>query len=298
MQDITPIISVVIPVLNRPDELRVAIQSVLAQTMQDLEIIVVDDGSTDDTQTIAVAQKYSAQHPEKIRFIQHPHNQGVSAARNTGIAAARGEFIALLDSDDTWYPDKLRQQLVTLKAAPDVQNTICICDYLWVDKSDNSKTMLFEPSMRDDLTMRILFGAINNMGTTMIAHRDTFKNTGVFDETMNVAEDIDWLIRHVMRGGACVTPSGILSVYNAEPEKNYPRHTEQLQKIYAAHGKAILQKCGFNAYRTFIAGIHSHYLYASRRKKNGVTSAYHWMMSVIIPPHFFKKLFRYIQKRI
>jgi glycosyltransferase involved in cell wall biosynthesis len=104
-------ISVVIPTYNYARYLPEAIDSVLAQTYAPLEIIVVDDGSTDDTPQVL------ATYGEKIRIIRQD-NQGVAAARNTGVAAARGEYIALLDSDDLWLPRKLELQVARFESDP------------------------------------------------------------------------------------------------------------------------------------------------------------------------------------
>ncbi|MEK6374321.1 MAG: glycosyltransferase family 2 protein [Acidobacteriota bacterium] len=111
-------ISVIIPTYNYARYLRDAIDSVLAQTVAPLEIIVVDDGSTDDTPQVLTA--YGA----KIRAI-HQSNQGVAAARNTGVAAARGEYIAFLDSDDLWLPRKLELQIARLESDPSLGFVHC-----------------------------------------------------------------------------------------------------------------------------------------------------------------------------
>jgi len=105
-------VSVVIPTYNRVDLLERALDSVLGQTLPANEIIVVDDGSTDNT-----VSTLKPLHPE-VKFIQQD-NLGVSAARNTGISAARHEWIALLDSDDIWHVNKLERQIAALDNAPE-----------------------------------------------------------------------------------------------------------------------------------------------------------------------------------
>ncbi len=99
-----PLVSICIPTYNRAALVQEAVASVLAQTWREFELIVVDDGSTDDT-TEALAAYAS-----RIRLIRRESRGGVSAARNTGIAAARGEWLAFLDSDDLWRPEKLARQ--------------------------------------------------------------------------------------------------------------------------------------------------------------------------------------------
>src|SRR6188474_1008516 len=101
-----PKVSVVIPVFNRPAAVRRAIDSVLAQTVQDFEIIVVDDGSTDGT-----AAAVTAIQDPRITLVKHDQRRGGSAARNSGIRASIAPYVAFLDSDDEWLPSKLERQL-------------------------------------------------------------------------------------------------------------------------------------------------------------------------------------------
>jgi glycosyltransferase involved in cell wall biosynthesis len=115
-----PCVSIVTIAFNGEAFLAEAIDSALAQTFTDYELIVVDDGSTDGTR--AIAEAYRARRPETIRVLQHADggNHGMSAARNLGLAAARGEFLAFLDADDVWAPEKMAEQVVILRAHPDV----------------------------------------------------------------------------------------------------------------------------------------------------------------------------------
>ena len=111
-----PLVSVIIPVHNGGRYLRAALESVFAQTYRPFEVIVVDDGSTDDSGVIA-------QSFHDVRYI-HQANQGVAAARNNGIEAARGEFFAFLDQDDLWTPEKLKLQIAYLLSHPDLGYTL------------------------------------------------------------------------------------------------------------------------------------------------------------------------------
>lgn len=111
-----PRVSVIIIFLNEARFLREAIDSVKAQSFSDWELILVDDGSTDGSSEIA----HAASDGERIRYLEHPGhaNRGMSASRNAGIAASRGEFIAFLDADDIWIPEKLAEQIVIFDADP------------------------------------------------------------------------------------------------------------------------------------------------------------------------------------
>ncbi|MFC1826131.1 glycosyltransferase family 2 protein [Thermodesulfobacteriota bacterium] len=116
-------VSVIIPTYNRALMLKEAIDSVLAQDFQDFELIVVDDGSTDQTSEILNAYR------EDITVL-HQHNQGVSSARNAGVTAASGSLVAFLDSDDLWLPRKLSHQIDFFIANPEAQ--ICQTEEIWI----------------------------------------------------------------------------------------------------------------------------------------------------------------------
>lgn len=105
----TPRVSVVIPTYNRADIITRAVDSVLAQTVDDIEVLIIDDGSTDGTRALIEDIDDS-----RVRYLAHDTNRGVSAARNTGVEAGRGEYVAFLDSDDEWLPRKLERQLSAL----------------------------------------------------------------------------------------------------------------------------------------------------------------------------------------
>ncbi|RPD46732.1 MULTISPECIES: glycosyltransferase family 2 protein [Chitinophagaceae] len=109
--ELTPLVSVIITFLNEERFLAQSVESVLAQTYKNWELILVDDGSTDSS--VALAKQYAAQHPGKIFYYEHPghSNQGLSASRNAGIAASRGSLVAFLDADDIWLPEKMVQQV-------------------------------------------------------------------------------------------------------------------------------------------------------------------------------------------
>jgi glycosyltransferase involved in cell wall biosynthesis len=114
-----PLVSSVITFLNSEKFIQEAIESVLAQTHSDLELLLVDDGSTDDSTQIAL--RYAERFPEKVRYLEHAghENRGAAASRNLGFSHARGEYVALLDSDDVWLPHKLEEQIAILDSHPE-----------------------------------------------------------------------------------------------------------------------------------------------------------------------------------
>lgn len=175
--------SVIIPVYNRTDTLRTAIESVFLQTFKDYEIIVIDDGS--DISVTACLKPYM----NRITFIRHDKNRGVSAARNTGIKNSNGEYLAFLDSDDIWLPHKLATQDEVFNKGWLVSHS----DEFWYRENrfvnqPKSQTryggMIFDKILD---TCRI-------SPSSCIAHRSVFYKSGIFDENMRVCEDYDlWL---------------------------------------------------------------------------------------------------------
>jgi len=177
-------ISVIIPVYNRPDFVKAAIQSVLDQTYLNVEIIVVNDGSTDDTPL--ALQSFG----DKIRTI-HQDNKGVSAARNTGINHSESKWIAFLDSDDIWLPEKLFLQMQFFENHPDAK--ICQTEEIWIKNG----TQLY-PKKKHKKKSGMIFEhclplCIVSPSAVMI-HRDMFHLVGNFDESLPACEDYDlWL---------------------------------------------------------------------------------------------------------
>jgi glycosyltransferase involved in cell wall biosynthesis len=122
----SPLVSVIVPCYNRADLIGRAIESVQGQTFRDWELIVVDDGSSDN---LAESLQVYAD-DARIRLVCHPHNRGEPAARNAGIVAALGHFVAFLDSDDTWLPKKLDRQIAAVMAMPDPDRVLCVTQTL------------------------------------------------------------------------------------------------------------------------------------------------------------------------
>jgi glycosyltransferase involved in cell wall biosynthesis len=173
-----PRVSVVVPVHNGERLLGEAIASVLAQEEDDLEILVVDDGSTDGS--AAVAEQFS----EPVRVLRR-ENGGPAAARNTGLAAACAEIVAFLDADDLYAPDKLALQLDRLERRPDVEVVIGQRRYLMLQEAGD-ETLRFADHHDEHLSLQL--------GCALFRRR-VFDRVGPLDETMEMGEDWDWFMR-------------------------------------------------------------------------------------------------------
>lgn len=184
MRLIPGFISVVVPAFNRSATLLRALQSIARQTHPPDEIIVVDDGSIDDTR-----QMLASRFPQAI-YLYQP-NQGVSSARNLGIRSARGEWIALLDSDDEWLPGKLNLQLALLGSLPDY--LICHTEEIWVRNGRRVNQMKKHAKYGGDIFHRCLPLCVISPSSVLI-HRTLFDRVGLFDESLPACEDYDlWL---------------------------------------------------------------------------------------------------------
>ena len=178
-----PTVSVIIPTFNRAWVLREAIDSVLMQDFKDYEIIVVDDGSTDNTP--ALLEYYP-----QIHVVSQSH-QGVSTARNAGIKKACGSLVGFLDSDDLWLPEKLSTQVAFFREHPDA--LICQTEEIWIRRG-----VRVNPKKRHRKWAGMIFEhalelCIVSPSAVMI-RRDLFDEIGLFDETLPVCEDYDlWL---------------------------------------------------------------------------------------------------------
>lgn len=186
-------VSAIIPTYNRRELVQRAIDCALAQTRQVDEIIVVDDGSTDGT-----ADALAARYGNRIHYVRQA-NAGVSAARNHGMALATGRFIALLDSDDLWMPEKTARQVAFLEAHPDFG--MVLCDVRRVE-ADGTPIDVFR--RRDVLPVDgwVLGDLLANPAlapASAIFLREVVEDVGGFDESLRTAEDIDFHLRVARR---------------------------------------------------------------------------------------------------
>ncbi|MCJ7568848.1 MAG: glycosyltransferase [Anaerolineales bacterium] len=205
----TPKISIVIPAFNAEYWIARTINSVLSQTLQDLEIIVIDDGSTDGTRNIVEAIK-----DNRIQY-HYQENRGLSGARNSGILASTGRFIALLDADDLFKPKKLAYQVELMEKEPDLG--LVTCGIELIDQYDNhigeERHWLFHPTI--DLDHLLFWNPL--LPSTLLIRREWFERVGLFDESLRRYEDWEFPIR--------LAAAGCRMEYVREILVSYRRHT-------------------------------------------------------------------------
>jgi glycosyltransferase involved in cell wall biosynthesis len=224
-------ISVVIPTHNRARTLPRALDSVLAQTLRATEIIVVDDGSTDDTGCL-VAGRYP-----RVRYLLQG-NRGVSAARNRGIRAARGDWIALLDSDDVWLRTKLAAQVSLLQERPG--HRLCHTEEIWIRHGVRVNAMKKHTKAGGHIFRACLPLCVISPSSALI-HRTLFDEVGLFDESLPACEDYDLWLRVCARDAVLFVDEPQIVKHGGHDDQLSRRHwgmdrfrIRSLEKVLAA----------------------------------------------------------------
>ncbi len=206
-------VSVIIPAYNQSHYLGQAIESVLAQSYPDFEIIIVDDGSTDDTR--AVAQSYA---DPRLRYV-YQANAGLSAARNTGIRHAAGSLLSYLDSDDLFLPEKLALLVEALERQPELG--FVAGQAILIDENSQPLGEIFEAGLPADTT-QLLLGNPLHVGSVLL-RREWQERVGFFDETLRSYEDWDMWLRLARAGcrmGWVARPVSLYRFHRAQMTRN------------------------------------------------------------------------------
>lgn len=182
-----PVISVIIPTYNHEKYISEAIQSALDQTYKDLEIIVVDDGSTDKTREL-VKTKWPM-----VKYI-YQNNQGISAARNKGIRESTGDHVAFLDADDFWYKDKLALQVKQIEQNDKIGLITCGRKVIG-ETGEEEYIPEINNLERTDILKKLAISNIIGGGSTVLVRRSCFDKVGYFDEELKVSEDCEMWFR-------------------------------------------------------------------------------------------------------
>ena len=184
-----PKVSVIIPTFNRAEVLHSAISSVLNQTFQDFEIIIVDDASRDNTREVV-----DHFHDARIKYLHHEKNKGEAGARNTGILNADGQYIAFLDDDDEWLPDKLRLQVDLLdNSEPNIG--LIYSGYSKIDRISNKTLYQKIPIRRGKVYKYLRLENVIGAPSTVLLKRACIEKVGLFDENIAYGLDYDFWIR-------------------------------------------------------------------------------------------------------
>ncbi len=236
-QEGSPALSVVLPTYNRARFLRRSIGSVLAQSFRDLELIVVDDASTDETPEVVRGIDDA-----RIRYTRCPENRGGAAARNVGISAARGRYVAFQDSDDEWLPEKLRKQMdLFAGAAPEIGMVFCGTRVL-VERGDGSTSRVGEsiPERMEEFPRSVLRGVPSGCSLQgLVVRAELLHEIEGFDGALPSQQDWDLFIRLSRRCRATAVPE-VLVVWH---RGHGPSITRNLQALISGRER-VLEKHG------------------------------------------------------
>jgi len=201
----SPIVSVIIPAYNAAAFIGETLDSVYAQTFKDFEVIVVNDGSPDTDDLEQALERF----PAKLRYLKQ-ENQGAAAARNTGITAASGEFVAFLDADDMWLPAFLEKQLDLLERTP--------ADVVWADALISGDSplagrtfMQVQPSFDEVTPENLLSVRVTVLTSTVVARRQPIIDVGLFDATLRRGQDFELWLKLARRGCRFVYQEEVLA---------------------------------------------------------------------------------------
>jgi len=206
-QTASPLVSVIVPAYDVAEYIGEALNSVLAQSFTDYEIIVINDGSPDT----AALEKVLVPYQSRIVYLKQ-ENRGVSAARNAGICAARGSLIAFLDGDDTWLPNYLEVQVARIQADATIDvlypNVI-----MFGDSSEAGEEFMAICPSSGEVTFERLLLQECNVSNCSIARREAIVRAGLFDESLRSVEDFDLWLRVIKQGGRIAYHRDVLARY-------------------------------------------------------------------------------------
>ena len=271
----SPRVSVIIPTYNRSWCLSEAIDSVLSQTFQDMELIVVDDGSSDETPALL------SHYADRLRVLRQT-NRGVSAARNSGIQAAHGDLIAFLDSDDTWQPDKLARQVDFFDRQPDAM--ICQTEEIWIRRG-----VRVNPKQRHRKPSGWIFEASLALclvsPSAVMMRRDLLEEMGGFDESLPACEDYDLWLRMSLRYPIHLIDDALVIKQGGHADQLSRQHSldryriQSMEKILGsepltddqarATSAMLHEKC-----RIYAAGCRKHGRFAEAKKLEALAKDY------------------------
>jgi len=233
----TPRVSVIVPAYNAAVYLPFAIDSVLAQTYSDWEVVIVDDGSTDHTR--AVVDSYRPKLQDRLHYIHQP-NRGLPAARNTGIRAAHGEFIALLDADDVWLPHRLERGVAAMDADPSAGLVHARVVRINAQGTVTGELKVEPEYMSGGIARHVYTRRAHIVCPTVLFRRSCLQTAGWFDESMQATEDRDLWFRIALRYKVAYI-NEVLAYYRLSPSSmtsNLDRMLQAQLYFVAKHYKS------------------------------------------------------------
>lgn len=222
-----PLISCIVPVYNGEKYLAEALDSIWRQTYRPIEVIVADDGSTD--QSAAVVKQCG----HEVRYLKQP-NAGPAAARNLGLSAAQGEFIAFLDADDLWHPEKLTRQMAHFEARPELDYCVGHAQNFWVEDLDQEKAQFSDHRIAKPLPA---FAS-----TTLLTRRALIHRVGPFNPALPHGDSTEWFLRAAESGAVMELLPDVLLLRRLHKDNRSRHRANQSREQYLHILKASLDR--------------------------------------------------------
>ena len=279
-----PLVTAVIPTYNRAHLIGDALDSIAGQSYGPIEIVVIDDGSSDGTET--VVQDWARAHPDlSVRFVTQSH-MGGNAARNRGIAEARGEYVAFLDSDDRWVAEKIALQLALMGARPEVGAVYC---GVFVSVLETGETMAMEPRRwpEGDILKELLVRDGTAPTSAWLVRREVFDLAGVFDVTLSARQDWDMWIRVAQQTQIGAVTQGLVEMRShagprtiSDPNRELLAHRAILRKY-----SALRRRAGLPSQLAALAAFHRRAGRVAVRYRNRPLAALgHYLAAILVWP--------------
>lgn len=247
------LVSVVIPAHNRAGTIDYCLKSVLAQTYPHFEIIVVDDGSTDNT--CKVVQSFQ---DARIRLLSHLSPRGAQAARNTGILAATGRWIAFQDSDDEWLPERLQRGIDVIHGVGGDEHVVVHADMFRFTPETNSQIMWSLPAVSGKDAYQTVLSAPGPVFQTLLVSKLALQEIGLLDEKVPSYQEWDTAIRlaRICRFEHIQEPLAVYWLHAGETiSKNKRREIDGFRYVTVKHREEIIRVAGVQAWYVHVAGL-------------------------------------------
>lgn len=249
-----PLVSVVLPTYGRPALVRKAVASVGAQTYPNVELLVVDDCSP--TPVEQALEELSLGPSITVRVLRHGENRGGNAARNTGIRVAAGEYVAFLDDDDRWHPEKFDRQVRAFRESSPAVGAVCVGQRFVDDRGET--TQLRMPSASGDVTEAVLRGATLGPFSTLMVRADVIEAVGFPDERFPAWQDREWHVR-LSQEGDYEAIRELLAIRHigshGRINDDYDGHREA-GRLYSDKYRSLAARYGWATERKFAANVY------------------------------------------
>lgn len=248
-----PLVSVVIPTYDRPELLSRAMQSVVNQTYEHIELIIVDDCSPESLRETVVE---SIPSDIQLSFLRHDHNQGHAAARNTGMEASEGEFIVFLDDDDEWLEEKIKKQVERFQETSERVGVV----YTGIKQmnEDGSVNAVTTPAHSGDVTRQLLFDDFIGTGSMYMIRSDAYESVGGFDERFPAWVDWDYSLRLSLEYEFAAVTEPLVNRYvggHEQSSDDYEVRKETASHLFLQKHRSVAADYGTWMERKLVANI-------------------------------------------